>query len=148
MVGAALAGVARGAPLERARDLGVPFEGAPGPLNAITDVPGVEVGQVSLVSGEGALKVGAHSYTVGVLVQCNTGDRKVLRIAGAPVGQRLSARWLPCVQGVTVTDVRGFGRQRRHTEIYRGAEYLVEFVPKTKIEIAVEDEASSAHPHR
>src|SRR5258708_35116525 len=43
------------------------------------------------------------------------------------------------VQGVTVTEVRGFGRQRGHTEVYRGAEYLVEFVPKTKIEIAVED---------
>jgi nitrogen regulatory protein P-II 2 len=43
------------------------------------------------------------------------------------------------VQGVTVTEVRGFGRQRGHTEIYRGAEYVVEFVPKTKIEVAVED---------
>jgi nitrogen regulatory protein P-II 2 len=43
------------------------------------------------------------------------------------------------VQGVTVTEVRGFGRQRGHTEIYRGAEYVIEFVPKTKIEIAVED---------
>jgi nitrogen regulatory protein P-II 2 len=43
------------------------------------------------------------------------------------------------VQGVTVTEVRGFGRQRGHTEIYRGAEYAVEFVPKTKIEVAVED---------
>jgi nitrogen regulatory protein P-II 2 len=43
------------------------------------------------------------------------------------------------VQGVTVTEVRGFGRQRGHTEIYRGAEYTVEFVPKTKIEIAVPD---------
>jgi nitrogen regulatory protein P-II 2 len=43
------------------------------------------------------------------------------------------------VQGVTVTEVRGFGRQRGHTEIYRGAEYVVEFVPKTKIEIAVVD---------
>jgi nitrogen regulatory protein P-II 2 len=43
------------------------------------------------------------------------------------------------VQGVTVTEVRGFGRQRGHTEIYRGAEYMVEFVPKTKIEIAVDD---------
>jgi nitrogen regulatory protein P-II 2 len=43
------------------------------------------------------------------------------------------------VQGVTVTEVRGFGRQRGHTEIYRGAEYSVEFVPKTKIEVAVED---------
>src|SRR2546430_813536 len=43
------------------------------------------------------------------------------------------------VSGVTVTEVRGFGRQRGHTEIYRGAEYVVEFVPKTKIEIAVDD---------
>jgi nitrogen regulatory protein P-II 2 len=43
------------------------------------------------------------------------------------------------VQGLTVLEVRGFGRQRGHTEIYRGAEYAVEFVPKTKIEIAVDD---------
>ena len=40
--------------------------------------------------------VGGKRYTVGVLVQCNTGDRKVLRIAGAPVGQALAKRWLPC----------------------------------------------------
>jgi nitrogen regulatory protein P-II 2 len=43
------------------------------------------------------------------------------------------------VQGVTVTEVQGFGRQRGHTELYRGAEYRVDFVPKTKVEIAVED---------
>ena len=43
------------------------------------------------------------------------------------------------VQGVTVTEVRGFGRQRGHTEICRGAESAVEFVPKTKMEIAVEN---------
>jgi len=43
------------------------------------------------------------------------------------------------VQGVTVTEVHGFGRQRGHTEIYRGAEYQVDFLPKTKIEIAVDD---------
>ena len=43
------------------------------------------------------------------------------------------------VQGVTVSEVRGFGRQRGHTEIYRGAEYIIEFVPKIKIEIAVDD---------
>jgi nitrogen regulatory protein P-II 2 len=43
------------------------------------------------------------------------------------------------VHGVTVTEVRGFGRQRGHTQIYRGAEYAVEFLPKTKIEIAVPD---------
>jgi len=43
------------------------------------------------------------------------------------------------VQGITVTEVQGFGRQRGHTELYRGAEYRVDFVPKTKIELAVED---------
>ena len=241
VVSAALASVGLAAAAERARDMGVPFEGTPGPLDAITDVTGVEVGQISLVSGEGPLKVGVgpvrtgvtivfprgsansnpvyggffdlngngemtgESYlqdfgvvqgpigitntnaigqvyagiqqwtqqrfghatfpvvaetwdgglndiegfhvqpetaiaaiqaaktgpvaegnvgggtgmrcfgfkggigtasrkvnlgdqlhTVGVLVQCNTGDRKVLRIAGAPVGEALSKRWLPC----------------------------------------------------
>jgi|SRR5437879_3816013 nitrogen regulatory protein P-II 2 len=43
------------------------------------------------------------------------------------------------VQGLTVTEVRGFGRQRGHTEVYRGAEYEVSFVPKTRIEVAVPD---------
>jgi len=43
------------------------------------------------------------------------------------------------VQGVTVTEVQGFGRQRGHTELYRGAEYRVDFVPKTKVELAVDD---------
>ncbi|HXQ63972.1 MAG TPA: P-II family nitrogen regulator [Steroidobacteraceae bacterium] len=43
------------------------------------------------------------------------------------------------VQGVTVTEVQGFGRQRGHLELYRGAEYRVDFVPKTKIELAVDD---------
>ncbi len=43
------------------------------------------------------------------------------------------------VQGVTVTEARGFGRQRGHTEIYRGAEYAIDFVPKIKLEIAVAD---------
>jgi nitrogen regulatory protein P-II 2 len=43
------------------------------------------------------------------------------------------------VQGMTVVDVKGFGRQRGHTEKYRGAEYMIEFVPKVKIEVAVPD---------
>ena len=43
------------------------------------------------------------------------------------------------VQGMTITDVRGFGRQKGHTELYRGAEYVVEFVPKVKIEVIVPD---------
>jgi nitrogen regulatory protein P-II 2 len=43
------------------------------------------------------------------------------------------------VQGITVTEVKGFGRQKGHTELYRGAEYVVDFLPKTKIEAAVDD---------
>ena len=44
------------------------------------------------------------------------------------------------VQGMTVTEVKGFGRQKGHTELYRGAEYVVDFLPKVKLEIAVADE--------
>ncbi len=43
------------------------------------------------------------------------------------------------IQGMTVTEVKGFGRQRGHTELYRGAEYVVDFLPKAKIELAVDD---------
>ncbi|HEY6131886.1 MAG TPA: P-II family nitrogen regulator [Halioglobus sp.] len=43
------------------------------------------------------------------------------------------------VQGITVTEVKGFGRQKGHTELYRGAEYVVDFLPKVKIEVAVAD---------
>ena len=42
------------------------------------------------------------------------------------------------VQGVTVTEVKGFGRQKGHTELYRGAEYVVDFLPKVKLEVAIE----------
>jgi nitrogen regulatory protein P-II 2 len=44
------------------------------------------------------------------------------------------------IQGMTVTEVKGFGRQRGHTELYRGAEYVVDFLPKVKIEVAVSEE--------
>ena len=44
------------------------------------------------------------------------------------------------IQGMTVTEVKGFGRQKGHTEIYRGSEYVVDFLPKVKIELAVADE--------
>ena len=43
------------------------------------------------------------------------------------------------VQGITVTEVKGFGRQKGHTELYRGAEYVVDFLPKVRVEAAVED---------
>jgi len=45
------------------------------------------------------------------------------------------------IAGVTVTEVKGFGRQKGHTELYRGAEYVVDFLPKVKLEVAVADEA-------
>ena len=48
------------------------------------------------------------------------------------------------VQGVTVTEVKGFGRQKGHTELYRGAEYVVDFLPKIKLEVAVADERLDA----
>jgi len=44
------------------------------------------------------------------------------------------------IQGMTVSEVKGFGRQRGHTELYRGAEYVVDFLPKAKIEVAVSDD--------
>jgi nitrogen regulatory protein PII len=44
------------------------------------------------------------------------------------------------ISGVTVTEVKGFGRQKGHTELYRGAEYVVDFLPKVKLEVAVTDE--------
>lgn len=44
------------------------------------------------------------------------------------------------IQGITVTEVKGFGRQKGHTELYRGAEYVVDFLPKVKIELAIADE--------
>ncbi len=51
------------------------------------------------------------------------------------------------VAGMTVSDVRGYGRQKGHTEIYRGAEYTVDFVPKVKVEIVVDDDIAEACEH-
>ena len=48
------------------------------------------------------------------------------------------------VQGMTVTETKGFGRQKGHTELYRGAEYVVDFLPKIKIEVAVDDDQLNA----
>ena len=47
------------------------------------------------------------------------------------------------VQGITVTEVKGFGRQKGHTELYRGAEYVIDFLPKLKLEIAVSDDLAA-----
>ena len=53
------------------------------------------------------------------------------------VREALAGVW---VQGITVTEVKGFGRQKGHTELYRGAEYVVDFLPKVKVEVAVKTE--------
>ena len=49
------------------------------------------------------------------------------------------------VTGLTVTEVKGFGRQKGHTELYRGAEYVVDFVPKVRLDLAVKDAGRSSH---
>ena len=51
------------------------------------------------------------------------------------------------IQGLTVTEVQGFGRQRGHTEVYRGAEYEVEFVPKVRLEIVIDDAQARGPRH-
>ena len=48
------------------------------------------------------------------------------------------------MQGITVTEVKGFGRQKGHTELYRGAEYVVDFLPKVKLEIGIDDDKVDA----
>jgi nitrogen regulatory protein P-II 2 len=48
------------------------------------------------------------------------------------------------VTGITVTEVKGFGRQKRHTELYRGAEYVVDFLPKVKVEVGIQDDKLDA----
>src|SRR5947199_8143183 len=64
-------------PKPRARDLGIPFDGTPGPLNAITDVKGVEVGHTTLISGEGKLEVGRGPVRTGVTAILPRGKQSV-----------------------------------------------------------------------
>jgi len=78
---ASAAVLADGAPT-RARGLGIPFEGTPGPNNAITDVPGVEVGQITRVSGEGLLKVGTGPVRTGVTVVLPRGRTSIDPVYG------------------------------------------------------------------
>jgi D-aminopeptidase len=75
-VAASLGAPAKAACPQRARDLGVPFSGTPGRFDAITDVPGVEVGQITLISGSGALQVGKGPVRTGVTVVLPRGKRK------------------------------------------------------------------------
>ena len=83
----------------RARDLGIPFEGTPGTLNAITDVAGVEVGHVTLISGEGALKVGEGPVRTGVTAVHPRGKNSISPVFGAwftlnASGEMTGTTWL------------------------------------------------------
>src|SRR5688572_28267384 len=80
--GALLAGAAPAADPPRARDLGIPFPGRPGPLNSITDVSGVEVGYTTLIEGEGALQVGKGPVRTGVTAVLPRGRKNVRGVFG------------------------------------------------------------------
>jgi nitrogen regulatory protein P-II 2 len=89
-------------------------------------VAGIEAAARSLFCRDGVISAAAMKLIVAIIKPFKLDE---VRQAVADIG----------VQGVTVTEVQGFGRQRGHTELYRGAEYRVDFVPKTKIELAVDD---------
>ena len=76
------------APPARARDLGVPFDGTPGPLNAITDVAGVQVGQTTLIEGNGKLIVGKGPVRTGVTAMLPRGQDSIQRSGRLPAGSR------------------------------------------------------------
>ena len=85
---------------------------------------------------------GQPLHTMSIRVHCKESVMKLISAIIKPfkldeVREALAAVG---VQGVTVTEVKGFGRQKGHTELYRGAEYVVDFLPKVKIEIAIRDE--------
>src|SRR5690349_21041768 len=88
-------------------------------------------------SDDSTRATGLHSSprTCGETTKLVTASIKPVKLD--EVRERLSAIG---VQGITVTEVKGFGRQKGHTELYRGAEYVVDFLPKVKIEAAVKDD--------
>jgi nitrogen regulatory protein P-II 2 len=89
-------------------------------------VAGIQAAARRLICCDGVISAAAMKLIVAIIKPFKLDE---VRQAVADIG----------VQGVTVTEVQGFGRQRGHTELYRGAEYRVDFVPKTKIELAVDD---------
>jgi D-aminopeptidase len=102
----------------RARDLGIPFDGSPGPLNAITDVKGVEVGQTTLISGEGKLIVGKGPVRTGVTVILPRGKNSNDRVFGAWFslngnGEMTGTAWLEesgCLEGpIAITNTHSVG---------------------------------------
>jgi nitrogen regulatory protein P-II 1 len=96
-----------------------------------------------------ARRVAASSGVVSVLVVAMEVYMKVVTAIVKPhkVDEVKEAIKGHGVQGMTVTESRGFGRQRGHTEVYRGAEYTIEFVPKVKIEVLTDDDTADRLVH-
>jgi L-aminopeptidase/D-esterase-like protein len=126
LIGAVLATAGRAA--DRARDLGVPFDGAPGPLNAITDVAGVEVGHATIVRGEGALVVGQGPVRTGVTAVLPRGREKDDPVFGAWFslngdGEMTGTTWLEdsgLLEGpVMITNTHSVGIVRDATIAWR-----------------------------
>tara|TARA_Y100000588_G_scaffold141892_1_gene155807 strand:+ start:16 stop:474 length:459 start_codon:yes stop_codon:yes gene_type:complete len=98
-------------------------------------------GTVCALVGQ-ALNSGGHAafHRVGLIQQGRSGMKLITAIIKPfkldDVREALADNG---VQGITVTEVKGFGRQKGHTELYRGAEYVVDFLPKVKVEVAVDD---------
>ena len=123
----------------RARDLGIPFEGKPGPLNAITDIRGVEVGQKTLIEGEGALKVGIGPVRTGVTVIFPRGKTDARPVYGGFFnlngnGEMTGRAYLDdfgIVQGpIGITDTNGVGQvyagiQQWHSKHFGSATWPV-----------------------
>jgi L-aminopeptidase/D-esterase-like protein len=116
----------------RARDLGIPFEGKPGPLNAITDIRGVEVGQKTLIEGEGALKLGVGPVRTGVTVIFPRGKADARPVYGGFFnlngnGEMTGRAYLDdfgIVQGpVGITDTNGVG------QVYAGIQQFLNILP-------------------
>ena len=85
--------------------------------------------------------VAAHAIETPKLLLLSTAENVSTGVANSSdqVGRNLLSQIDVGIQGLTVTEVKGFGRQKGHTELYRGAEYVVDFLPKVKIEAAVAD---------
>jgi nitrogen regulatory protein PII len=93
------------------------------------------------INGSGAHSGGSAAFNLARLIQQGRYGMKLITAIIKPfklddVREALADNG---VQGITVTEVKGFGRQKGHTELYRGAEYVVDFLPKVKVEVAVDD---------
>ena len=97
-------------------------------------------GVVTVISKHIEFGQGNHAGLAAIVAEELDADWSKVKVEQAPAIAKVYANTGMGVQGITVTEVKGFGRQKGHTELYRGAEYVVDFLPKVKIEAAVNDD--------